>query len=87
MSVASERVGTVRINFLAQPARQASALAGRVQAINFHKLQEVTEQLMVNLPAWDVADFRPEAAVIAGLKSELKDQPKGEKTEEKEAAE
>jgi hypothetical protein len=88
LNVASERVGTVRINFLAQPARQASALVGRVQSINLHKLKEVAGQLMVNLPAWDVADFRPDAAVIAGLKSELKEQPKGdEKIEEKEAAE
>ena len=88
LQVASERVSTVRLNFLAQPSRQASCLVGRVQSINLHKLKEVVEELMVNLPQWDAADFRPDAPVIAGLKSELKDQPKvDDKQEEKESAE
>jgi hypothetical protein len=83
--VASERVSVVRVNFLAQPARQATSLVGRVQSINLHKLKEVVDSLMDNLSDWNAADFRPADSVIAGLKSELKEQPKGDgKQEEKE---
>jgi hypothetical protein len=81
VQVASERVAVVRINFLAQPARQASALVGRVQSINLHKLKEVADSLMDNLPAWNSADFRPADSVIAGLKSQLKEQPKNDESE------
>jgi hypothetical protein len=81
IQVASERVAVVRVNFLAQPTRQASALVGRVQSVNLHKLKEVVDSLMDNLPAWNPADFRPADSVIAGLKSELKEQPKGDESE------
>lgn len=76
--IASERVAAARTNFLALPARSANSIAGRTKDEILVKLQEEIARIMDNIPDWDVTDFRPEDSVIAGLKTELKEQKENE---------
>ena len=85
VQVTSERVASAKINFLALPARSANSIAGRTKDAILIQLQGAIDRIMDNVPAWNVADFRPADSVIAGLKSDLKEQPKGDSKPEEHA--